>query len=147
MIFLTKNPKLDLETQKLLKSVVQPFTHSKLLPNIYSVANQAYRGMVIGRRNQSIILHGQSNTLTKRECCREMLRFLSENKGSRMEKQMANTPLNNVPIQSFWGRLQALTDLVDFFCSGTDIVHEKSTVMYNLEFDLGGRILGISSQV
>jgi len=138
---------MDLETQKLLKSVVQPFTYSKLLPNIYSIANQAYRGMVIGRRNQSIILHGQSSSLTKKECCKEVLRFLSETKCARNDKFTTNSPLNNVPVQSFWERLQALSELVDFFCSGSDIVHEKSTVLYNLEFDLGGRILGISSQV
>ncbi|ODN00274.1 Unconventional myosin-XVIIIa, partial [Orchesella cincta] len=40
-----------------------------------------------------------------------------------------------------------MQSLVEFFCSAYDSAQEKSTVMYNVEFDLGGRMIGINTQV
>lgn len=146
MLLLTTNAKLDLETQHLLKSVTFPFTSSKLLPNCYSCAQQAYRGMIVGRRHQSIIVHGQSNIQTKREIVRETLKFLSENKGSKPDKVLTFAG-STIVIPSFWERLQALTKLVEFFTCSYELQYDKSSVMYNLEFDLSGKIIGINSQV
>lgn len=127
--------------------LLKAFTHSKLLPNVYSSAQQAYRGMIINKRHQSILVHGQSNIHTKREIVREVMSYLSENTSPKQQDKVLNLPSGSITIPSFVDRLVALTNMVEFFCSSSDMQFEKSTVMYNLEFDLGGRIIGINSQV
>lgn len=160
MTCLTKNIIVDLENQRQVRLVPQPFTSSKLLPNLYSVANQCYRAMIINKRNQSIVFQGQSDGLTKRECIKEILKYLAETRTSKSDKLSANsaaaangnappaTPTTgNIAIPSFAERLSAMQSLVDFFCSAYESPQEKSTVMYNVEFDLGGRMIGINTQV
>lgn len=160
MTYLTKNIIVDLENQRQVRLVPQPFTSSKLLPNLYSVANQCYRAMIVNKRNQSIVFQGQSDGLTKRECIREMLKYFAETRTHKSDKvpttivAPANTPagvttstITNITIPSFSERLSAMQSLVEFFCTAYDSQHEKSTVMYNVEFDLGGRMIGINTQV
>lgn len=73
--------------------------------------------------------------------------YLSENTSPKQQDKVLNLPSGSITIPSFVDRLVALTNMVEFFCSSSDMQFEKSTVMYNLEFDLGGRIIGINSQV
>lgn len=154
MTCLTKNIIVDLENQRQLKLIPQPFTSSKLLPNMYSVANQCYRSMIVNKRNQSVVFQGQSDALTKRECIKEILKYMAETKTHKSDKTIAGgnivptSPTNgNIAVPSFSERLSAIQSLVEFFCSSNDSQFERSTVMYNVEFDLGGRMIGINSQV
>lgn len=128
MLFFSRNAKPDLETQHLLKAVKHPFTQSKLLPNVYSSAQQAYRGMIVNKRHQSILIHGQSNIHTKREIVREVMSYLAENNSTKLDKVL-NLPSGSITIPSFLDRLLALTSMVEFFCSSSDMQFEKSTVM------------------
>ncbi|CAG7833673.1 unnamed protein product [Allacma fusca] len=148
VLYLTRNAKLDTENYKFLRQVTQPFSSSKLHPNIYSLVLQSYRALVTSKRNQSIIIHGEAGNVTKRECAREILRYLSEGKGPHIDSKFSSVPNPNTnnPTGTFWDRLQAVEDLIHFFCS-SDSNHVKGSKLYNLEFDLGGRLVGINAQI
>jgi len=137
-----------MENQKLLRLTPQPFTSSRVLPNLYSLAYQSYRGMIISRRNQSIILHGQSETLVKKKCVKEIFKSYAYTNiiHQQQQKVMSSCSTLNTSNSTFTERLDALVNLYHFFCTSS-CPFEKSTVLYNLEFDLGGRICGANAQV
>lgn len=148
LIYLTRNPQRDTENYKLLRKVSQPFILSKLYPNLYSLVRRSYRALITTRKNQSIVIHGQGDVHNKREILRETLNTFCGKEFSRsLELGPTKSAITNNPLGTFQERLTAILHLVEFFCSSDKIVHQKETALYNLEFDVGGRLVGVNAQV
>ncbi|XP_065766365.1 unconventional myosin-XVIIIa isoform X3 [Muntiacus reevesi] len=107
-----------------------------MAPHIYSVAQTAYRAMLMSRQDQSIILLGSSGS-GKTTSCQHLVQYLAT---------IAGTSGNKVFSVDKW---QALSTLLEAFGNSPTVMNGNATrfsQILSLDFDQAGQVASASIQ-